>query len=154
MATATFAARIALDLAALVASATMIDLSRQRDATATENTARTTRVAQMAAAKVESRLGSAGSYDDTDGTIGDQIWLDLGVRIALLYYSQVYTFTLTEPGRAYVGMVLEELELYRQTLVQEALTSQVARVDNDTLNKRRNHSTWGSTADPTNPPEL
>jgi len=154
MATATFAARIALDLAVLLANQAMIDLSRQQDATATENTARTTRVSQMAAAKVESRLGSAGSYDDTDGTIGDQIWLDLGVRIALLYYSQVYTFTLTEPGRDYVGTVLDELELYRQTLVQEALVSQVAKVDNDTLNKRRNHSTWGSTADPANPSEL
>lgn len=154
MAACTFSARIALDLAALVASATMIDLSRQRDATATENTARTTRVAQMAAAKVESRLGSSGSYDDTDGTIGDQIWLDFGVRIAMLYYSQVYTFTLTDAGVGYVGAVLDELELYRKTMVQETARIVIQRMDNEALNKRRPHSTWGSNPDDVTEPEL
>jgi len=154
MASCTYAERIALDLAVLIASDSMIDLSRQRDATATENTVRTTRVCQMAAAKVESRLGSAGSYDDTDGTIGEQIWLDFGVRMALLYYSQVYTFTLTEKGMNYVGAVREEIEEYRQTLVQETPRTVIQRMDNEALNKRRPHSTWGSNPDDATEPEL
>ncbi|MCZ7608501.1 MAG: hypothetical protein M5U25_21150 [Planctomycetota bacterium] len=154
MAACTFAERIALDLAVLVASASIIDLSRQRDATATENTARTTRVCQMAAAKVESRLGSAGSYDTVDGTIGEQIWLDFGVRLALLYYSQVYTFTLTEKGMSYVGAVREEIEEYRQTLVQETPRTVIQRMDNEALNKRRPHSTWGSNPDDAVEPEI
>jgi len=154
MATATFAERIALDLALIVANPSMIDFSRQRDATATENTARTTRVCQLAAAKVESRLGAAGSYDDTDATIGNQIWLDFGTRLALLRYSQVYTLTLTDFGVGYIGSVHEEIEEYRETLVQEAVKLVVGKVDNTALNKRRSHSTWGSTADPASPPEV
>lgn len=154
MASATFAERIALDLAILVANSSMIDFSRQRDATATENTARTDRVSQLAAAKVESRLGSAGSYDDTDATIGNQIWLDFGTRIALLRYSQVYSLTLTDFGVGYIGSVHDELEEFRETLVQEAIKLTVGKVDNTALNKRRPNSTWGSTADPVSPPEV
>lgn len=153
MATCTFAARIALDLALVVTSPSMIDFSRQRDATATEDTARTARVCQLAAAKVESRLGSAGSYDDTDATIGDQVFLDFGSRIALLRYSQVYSLVLTDTGTSYIGTVIEELEEYRETLVAEQIKLGVAKVDNTDLNKRRPHSTWGSTADPASPPE-
>ena len=154
MATATFAARLNLDLTILIADQAMIDMSRQQSTTATQDATKTTRVCQMAAAKVESRLGAAGSYDDTDGLIGNQIFLDFGIRIALMYYSQIYTFTLKDAGVDYLSSVMDELEEYRATLVQEAVKTVVARQDNDVLNKRRNHSTWGTTADPAAPPEV
>lgn len=142
MATATFAERIQDDLAVLISDPTMIDLSRQRNATATEDTTKTIRVAQMAAAKVESRLGSAGSYDDTDGTVGKQIFLDFGVRIALMRYSQVYSLVLTDAGRLYIGSVNQELEEYRMSLVQEASNPVVASHDNDEFNQRHDGPNW------------
>lgn len=154
MAACTFAQRVAVDLGVLLASATVIDLSRQRDTTTTENTARTTRVAQLSAAKIESRLGSAGSYDDTDGTIGDQKWLDLGIRLAMFYYSQVYSLVLTDAGTRYLSSVLEELELFSDVLRQEATLGVVAKVDNDGRDARYPHSTWGSTSDPDAAPEI
>jgi len=156
MAAATFAERLNLDLTLLIADQALIDLSRQQDATATQNTSRTTRVCQMAAAKVESRLGPAGAYDDTDATIGDQIFLDFGIRLALYYYSQVYTFVLKEAGVAYIGSIREEIDEHREMLVQAAILGQptVVKVDNDALNKRRPNSTWGSTSDPADPPEV
>ncbi len=154
MAACTFAQRLVVDLGVLLASATVIDLSRQRDATATENTARTARVAQLAAAKIESRLGSAGAYDDADGTVGDQKWIDLGLRLAVLYYSQIYSLVLTEAGTGYLASVLEELEMYSEVLRQEASLGIIARVDNDARNARYPHSTWGSTTDPDTAPEI
>lgn len=143
MAAISYAARIQLDFAVLIASATMVDLSRQRDATAGENTVKTTRVSQMAAAKVESRLGPAGQYDDTDGTIGDQIFLDLGLRLALLYYSQFYTLTLTDAGTAAIVSIRTELEEQRVSMVQEAMLG-TSVMDNTKLNDRYPHSKWGS----------
>ena len=53
MAAATFPERIQDDLAILIAGATVIDLSQQRTATATEDAAKTLRVCEMAAAKIE-----------------------------------------------------------------------------------------------------
>lgn len=141
MATATFAERIQDDLTVLIADATLIDLSRQRDATATQNTARTLRVAQMAAAKIESRLGAAGSYDDTDGTIGNQVFLDFGIRWALMLYSQMYSLALTDAGVVMINMLREEIEELRESLVQEADLG-TGIMDNDDLNARYPHSTW------------
>jgi len=147
MATATFAERIQDDLALLIADSTLIDLSRQRDATVTQDTDKTLRVCQMAASKVESVLGDAGSYDDADGTIGDQTFLDFGIRMALLYYSQIYTFTLTDKGVASMEFLMAEMESYAKGLRQEASTPVIDGPDNDKLNLRYPDSTWDSSTD-------
>ena len=142
MAVATFAERIQDDLTVLIADQTLIDLSRQRDATATQDVPRTLRVSQMAASKVESVLGDVGSYDDTDGTIGDQQALDYGIRIALLYYSQMYTLTMTDAGQAMQGGVLEELENLAVQRRQTQGTPVVKNRDNDAFNARHDGPLW------------
>ena len=154
MATVTFPVKIGLDLVLLVADKTLIDMSRQRDSTATELTTRTVRVTEIAAAVVEGKLGDVGSFDDTDQTVGDLSALDLGIRIALLRYSQFYTLTMTEAGVAFIGLWKSDLEDIAAQRRQEAMTPIVAKVDNDKLNLRKPHSTWGSTSDPANPPEI
>ena len=136
MAVATYAERIALDLAILISNDTLIDLSRQRDATATENTARTTRVSQMAAAKIESRLGAAGNYDTTDTTVGKQIFIEFGVRYAILLYSSIYTFTFSDSAKTTLDDLKAEIEEYRGTLITNASTPVVGTRDNDDLNNR------------------
>lgn len=136
MATATFAERIQDDLAVLIADKTLIDLSRQRDATATQETARTLRVCQMAAAKVESKLGDVGSFDDTDGTIGDQTALDFGVRVAMMLYSQMYSLTLTEAGRDTFVSVMTEIDAEADVRRQEAGTPVIKSRENTQFNAR------------------
>lgn len=154
MAAITLAARIQVGFAQLISNPTLIDLSNQRDADLVENSVLTARVSEMAAAKVEGKLGDTGSYDDNDPLIGDLTALDLGIRIGLMMYSQMYTLTLTEAGIAFFQSVLVELEDLAAQRRQEATLPVIANLDNDALNARRSHSTWGSTSDPANPPEL
>jgi len=119
MATATFAERISLDLAILISPSSLIDLTNQRDTDALVNTNLLDRTSQMAAAKIQSRLGDVGSYDDTDGTIGDQQALDLGIRLSLHYLTNVYTLTLTDAGQAAQRQLFEEIELLARSRRQE-----------------------------------
>lgn len=151
MAAATFAERIALDLALLVADATIIDLSRQRDGTAGQLTTRTVRVTEMAAAKVESVLGDVGAYDDTISTQGDQAALDVGIRMALYYYSQIYTLTLTDAGVAALENLLEELDTLAKRRRQANATPVVDTLDNDAINARHDSSVWDDDDDVTTP---
>jgi len=147
MAAITFAERIQDDLALLVADQSLIDLSRQRDATATEDTSRTLRVCQMAAAKLEGILGDAGSYDDTDVTIGDLQMLDLGVRLALRYYASVYSLTLTAEKQGLVEGIMAEAEALAKSRRQANSTPVVSVADNDDLNARHDNSTWADDDD-------
>jgi len=88
----------------------------------------------MAAAKIESRLGSAGSYDDTDATIGNQIFLEFGIRYAILLYSSIYTLMFNDSAKTTLDDLKAEIEQYRQTLVTNASTPIVVTRDNDKLN--------------------
>lgn len=142
MATVTFPVKIGLDLVLLIADQTLIDMSRQRDSTATELASRTVRTTEHAAAKVQAKLGDVGSYDDTDQTLGDLAALDLGVRLALLRYSQVYTLTLTEDGRSYIGDIREELDEEADTRRQEAGTPVLKSRENTTFNLRHEGDDW------------
>lgn len=134
MASVTYAERIALDMALVIASETIEDFSRQRDPTNSENTTRTTRVAQMAASKIESRLGSAGLYDDTDATIGNQIFLEFGIRYAILLYSSIYSFVFSSAAGDTLTALKAEIEEYRATLIVAASTPVIGIRDNDDLN--------------------
>lgn len=141
MASITFAQRIQDDLQVLIASDTLIDLTNQRDTDSSEDTDISLRASQFAAAKIESILGSAGTYDDTDQTIGDQVMLDLGVRLAY------------ERLRRMTGVWDAEDEDVEKQIVEEAKDLNGARVqenalpvrkskDNEELNKRYKSSEW------------
>lgn len=147
MAVATFPERIQDDLTLLVADKTLIDLSNQRDSDTNEDSARTLRVCQMAAANIERKLGDVGLYDDTDGTIGDLEALDLGVRLALYRYATSYTLKLTAAGQEVIGTVLEELEDLAKSRRQENSTPVIGIPDNDGLNARHSSSVWADDDD-------
>lgn len=132
MASCTFGARIAVDLAIIIASPTVIDASRQRVTTATEDTTRTARVCVLAAKKVESVLGSVGLYDDADATIGDQDALEIGIRIAthlyLYQHSLIQTPATLELWR---GLLSELRELADKRCAE--VTPQYGQPDNTEL---------------------
>lgn len=119
MATATFAARIQLDLVILISAPSLIDLTNQRDLDTVTNTVLLGRVCQMAAAKIGSKLGDVGDYDDTDGTIGDQEALDLGIRLALHYLTNVYTLTQTQESLTAQKAIFDELDYLAKSRRQE-----------------------------------
>jgi hypothetical protein len=95
------ATAIAAELGVLVATATMVELSNQRTSVGTEDSARTTKVAEHAAAAVEARLGPCSETDI--------VAVDLGVRLALVRYAVVYSLTLKGQAQAYIGSVHQEL---------------------------------------------
>lgn len=136
MAVVTFAERIALDLALLIADITIRELSKQRGDPTSEDTSKTTRVSQMAASRVTRRLGDSGSYDDTDATIGDQTFLEFGMRYAIVLYSSTYSFRFSDAARETEKELKLEIEEYRMTLTLEASTPVVKTRDNDDLNRR------------------
>ena len=148
MATITYAARIQDDLQLLISSPTMIDATNQRDADVVENTALSLRASQMAAAKIEGILGEAGNYDDADGTIGDQQMLDLGIRLAMLYMTQVYSLTLNQAGVDYIGSVIDEAKDLARSR-RQAVAPILKSIDSDDLNKRHDGSTWPDDEDTT-----
>lgn len=115
---ATLASQIATDLAVLVASANIIDLSNQRDTDATEDTTRTARVCAMAAAKVQSYLG------DVDGT--DLQAVDIGVRLAAVYYSASYPLLSTKQD--VLSNIYAELAELRESRLSE-VEPQLGEVD-------------------------
>lgn len=104
MAACTLAARIEIDLQILASEQTLIDATNQRDTAAnTVNTTRLTRCSQLAAAKIEGRLGSLGTvFDDSDGTVGGvfpQAALAIGIEYAECLLSAFNT-TKNEAVRA------------------------------------------------------
>lgn len=114
MAAATFAERIALDLQAMIPSQRMIALTQGPDAGTSENTTRTAAFAQIAAGTWLSKMGSPGAYDDSDGTVGDQVARSWGVRYAKHLLRDA--FQLSEPdfsdqNEARLMAELEELAL-------------------------------------------
>lgn len=132
MATCTFGVRIGVDLAVIIASPTLIDASRQRVTTATEDTTRTARVCVLAAKKVESVLGAVGSYDDADATIGDQDALEIGIRIALHLYLHAYSMVQTAETNALWQDLLKELRELAEKRVAE-VTPVYGQPDNTEL---------------------
>lgn len=131
MATQTYQARIIADLALLISAKKLANWSNMDDVKDSEgdpraeNTARTAAVVRQAAAYVEGRLGPAGNYDDADPSVGQQEWVDFGVRYALMLYSQVYPVTLTDAGLRYIGDIKAEIADFHEILVQEASTPYV-----------------------------
>lgn len=99
---ATLAAQITTDLAVLVSDKTIKDYSKQRSDPTEEDTAKTAKVCAHVAAMVQVFLGSV------DGD--DVVAVDLGTRLALGRYANVYSMRLTEEGRALVNDVMVELE--------------------------------------------
>jgi hypothetical protein len=95
MAAATYAERIALDLQAMVPSQRMIALTQGPDAGTSENTTRTAAFAQIAAGTWVGKMGSPGAYDDSDGTVGNQVARSWGVRYAKHLLRDA--FQLSEP---------------------------------------------------------
>ena len=142
MASVTFSAKIVLDLALLVADQTIIDLSRQRDSTAGQLTTRTVRVSEHAAAAVEAKLGTVGAFDDTDQAIGDLAALDIGTRLALLRYSQVYPLTFTDAGTAMISEIKTELEDLAASRRQEQGTPVLKSRENTLFNTRHAGDDW------------
>jgi hypothetical protein len=133
---ATLAAQIQTELALLVASATIIDHSNQRDEDTAEDTARTAAVAAHASAKVEGVLGDGITDSDVQA-------VDLGTRIALMRYAVVYSETLTLEGVEYIRGVHAELRELRDTRNAAASTPQVTAFDFTDIDKRYPGTTWG-----------
>lgn len=146
MASITFAQRIQDDLQVLIASNTLIDLTNQRDSDATEDTDISLRASQFAAAKIESILGSAGTYDDTDQTIGDQVMLDLGVRLAYERLRRMTGVWDTEDEDV-EKQIVEEAKDLNETRVQENALPVRKSKDNEELNKRYKSSEWPDDSD-------
>lgn len=143
MATCTFPVAIATYYRIVVASAHVISGSRQRSATATEDTAHTNAVANLVAAKVESILGPVGSFDDADISIGDTEALDIALRLMPIYVFN--TFSLTKKGDAQTSfeLLIEELENLNTSRSQE-VGPVVKSPDNTRLNNQFKSSTWPS----------
>lgn len=111
---ASLAAAIEVKLRLVLDGQTIIDLSRNRDTTATENTARTAAVALMAADDVQAVLG-----DEVDGN--DYPAVALATRLAALHWSQLYNMVLTPEGLAWLQGVENKLEVLRSRRMRAAV---------------------------------
>ena len=134
-----------LDLTILLSSASLVDLTNQRDADAATNATLLSRVCDMSVAKVESVLGTVGGYDDTDLTVGDQPALELGIRLAMHYLRSTFTLTGTNPEEW--AALLSELEILATRRRRENSTPVLSKPDNTPLNTRHPHSTWPDDGD-------
>lgn len=95
-------AEINTQMQLLVASATLIKLTRQQSSTASIDSTVLNAACDHAARAVQRVLGR--TVDDTDNDA-----VDFGVRIALLRLTTFYSLTLTEAGTAYVAGVYAEM---------------------------------------------
>lgn len=131
MAAVSFQQKIALDLRALLSAKKLANWSNQDDTKDSEgdpraeDTDRTLKVAHKAAGRVLFWSGPLGDFDDgAEPTDAERaMLLELGTRIALFLYSQLYSVTLTETGRAWIGDWAVELTEYRTAKGQEAFSS-------------------------------
>jgi hypothetical protein len=106
--------RIVIELNSVIAEKTLTDFSRQRTGETTQNTARTESVARMAAGRIEAEMrGNIGDYDDVDLDYGDMAILDLGVRLALFFYSNVFSLANTTEATEHYRLLSRELERMR-----------------------------------------
>lgn len=96
------ATEISTQLQSLVASGTLIDLTRQRSSTGTLDSTLLGVAANFAARRVQRGLGR--TVDDTDNDA-----VDFGCRIALLSLATEWSLTLTEAGAAYTAGVYKEM---------------------------------------------
>lgn len=96
------ATEISTQLQTLVASGTLIDLTRQRSSTGTLDSTLLLAAANFAARRVQRVLGR--TVDDSDDDA-----VDFGVRISLLNLATEWSLTLTEAGAAYTAGVYKEM---------------------------------------------
>jgi len=92
------ASAISTQLQIVVAVNTVVDLTNQRDADGTVDTAVLTGVSNQAARKVQRKLGRTVDNTDDDA-------VDFGVRYALLDLVTFWSATLTDSGLAYMAGV-------------------------------------------------
>lgn len=135
MATMTFAAKIAQRLRLLRGEQQAIDDSTPRlpdpdsdSAPLTENTDHTTAIAAQAAAEVEAELGSVGSFDDTDHTVGDLVALSYGVKFAVRIGKEI-GFNITPDGLGYMDKLDQRLQREAQRREDEAADPYVPEVE-------------------------
>lgn len=120
----------------------LIELTNQRDDDANEDTDISLRAARFAAAQVESVVGDAGDYDDSDETAGDSILSSIGSDLALLKLYQ-YAGNWTPDRAERETSLIEQLENLNTSRIQ-AVAPVVKTPDNDDLNIRHPHSEWSS----------
>lgn len=130
----TLAAALQTNLTAVVAAATLTDLSRQRETTAGENTARTAAVCAMAAAKVQAYLGNV---DDSDAQA--VAW---GTDLAALEYAARWPMTLPDTALASRDRVMQELERLAASRVAENADPVAAERDFTGLDTRYPATKW------------
>lgn len=119
MAACTFAVRIAVDLRLLIPEQRIINMSRGPDAGTTEVTTRTAAICEVAAATYESRMGSAGAFDDSDSTVGDQKARSWGTRYAKHLFMDAF---MPDPDPSAEGTetrLMAELEQHREMAIIE-----------------------------------
>lgn len=117
-----------------MANPTIVDLSRQRSSSGTEDTAKTTAAAENAAAEVEGILG--------DGlTDADKQAVAIGTRLALLQYSTVWSLQLGDAGHKFIGAAMKDLE---KLATRRALEVDWSATDHDyaNLDKRFPARAW------------
>lgn len=131
MATCTLAARIAIDLRLLTATQRVINASGGPGEGTSEVTTRTAAHARMAAGKVQSVLGDVGSYDDTDGTIGDQEALQWACRWAWKQMSVGFQMQPDDALPQSDAQMLQELADLRAARVDEAAEPVVYDADGE-----------------------
>lgn len=136
MALCTLAARVVVDLAALVPAQALINRSLGPGPGTSENTTRTAAMAAMAARRWVARMlggtDPGALWNDADATVGDTRASDWATRYAWHLYRSAFQ-TVPDPLMAQEGKALsDELEMYAAQAVQEASEAEVvADTDDD-----------------------
>ena len=136
MALCTLAARVVVDLAALVPSQALIDQSNGPGAGTTENTTRTANMASMAARRWIARMlggSDPGSlWDNADATVGDTRASDWCTRYAWHLYRAGFQigFDPLAAQAQEAKALADELESYVMQAIQESSEPEVV-VDSD-----------------------
>lgn len=132
----TLAESIATAIRTLVASGTIVDLTNQRNASATtEQTAVTVQAAEFAAAEVQEALGSG-----IDGT--DTMAVRCGVGLALMDLNSSYALILTPQGSSVAASARDMLETVRQRRVAAASDPVLAEADFTDIRARWPEAAW------------
>lgn len=118
-----------------MSSETLLDLSRQRDATATEDTTRTTVAAEHAADEVRMYLGS--SVDSTDATA-----VALGSKLAYFQYKTVWTGRVDLDDVTFLSTIRTELKQEAERRVLEEDLPYLGDVDHSAIDARYPSTDW------------